>query len=277
MRHVVARYRKQLEQANLWADREIAMHRLLLAYYSDYAAHPIANARVLDVGCGWLAPQTILFHADGADAVGIDLEPTSLSWSFLDMLSSIRAQGVLRSGKLLIRHVFLDRVFFRQLTTRYSSCLKVRDVRTARMNAESTSFEAGRFDFIISNAVFEHIRHVERAVEEVKRLLSSRGIAAISIHLFPSLSGGHAPDELQAAEPWAHLRRGRTYGRQWLNRMGLLQYRTILAEHLCVLQEACTREGEELLSPELETELGAKGFTKEDLTTRGVTFISKKK
>ncbi|MEO0094108.1 MAG: methyltransferase domain-containing protein, partial [candidate division WOR-3 bacterium] len=90
------------------------------------------------------------------------------------------------------------------------------------------------FDFVFSRAVFEHINDVPAAVKEVNRVLSLNGIAVISIHLFPSLSGGHhlewaRPDQSPSTKvpPWDHLRDNNYPVDVYLNKLTINQYREI--------------------------------------------------
>ena len=53
--------------------------------------------------------------------------------------------------------------------------------------------------------------------------------------------------------------------------------RTVTAERAARVVQQLVVEGERHLTPELEAELGAKGYTREDLLTRTVTFLARKK
>jgi hypothetical protein len=121
-------------------------------------------------------------------------------------------------------------------------------------------------------------------VREVNRVLRPGGIAVITPHLFPSLSGGHNlewiwPDRQAAVnvEPWDHLRRNQHPAGAYMNRMKLGEYREHFGAEMKVIDESLFVEGARYLTPEIEAELGAKGYTREDLLTRTVTFFARKR
>ena len=120
-------------------------------------------------------------------------------------------------------------------------------------------------------------------MREVNRTLKPGGVALVRIHLFASPSGGHNPEWLRPnvkpsnrVPPWDHIRESRYPANAFLNRLNLEQYRSIFGEHLTILEEELSHEGEALLTDEILEEVRPKGYTKEDLTTRTVTFVATK-
>ena len=152
------------------------------------------------------------------------------------------------------------------------------------MNAAQLAFPDDSFDFIFSSLVFEHIDDVPAAVAEVNRVLRPDGTAWINIHLFPSLSGGHHKDWTDPRKwpspqvpPWDHLRENRYPADYSLNKLRLGDYRRIFAESLEVMEESLVKEGERILTPQLETELAQRGYPKDDLLVREVAFRCRKR
>jgi SAM-dependent methyltransferase len=180
--------------------------------------------------------------------------------------------------------VLFDRRFFHDLSKEYGRPISFKNLDVRIMDATAMDFADSTFDFIDSNAVFEHMNDVPAAVREMNRVLKPGGLAVVTPHLFPSLSGGHnlewrRPDAQAAknVEPWDHLRKNRHRVAAYMNGLKLSEYREHFHAAMDVIDEQLVVEGERHLTPELEAELGAKGYTREDLLTRTVTFLARKK
>jgi hypothetical protein len=133
-------------------------------------------------------------------------------------------------------------------------------------------------------AVFEHIEDVEGAAREAARVLKPSGAAVIVPHLFPSISGGHhlewsRPDTAPSTRvpPWDHLREHRFPANVYLNRLRRADYDRAFGERFRIEEAVEEREGEALLTPELERELGARGYTRDDLLTKTVTYFLRRR
>ena len=61
-----------------------------------------------------------------------------------------------------------------------------------------------------------------------------------------------------------------------MNRLRLEDFRKIFYQHLNVLDEDTFEEGDDQLTPERLENLTKKGYTRQDLLTRSVTFICRK-
>jgi SAM-dependent methyltransferase len=266
------------------ASHDIAYHRELIGYLEKYTGAAVNAARILDLGCGQTATQTALFHADGAKVTGIDVEVPTFAFGLGTFVRTLRLNGPERALKSLARHVLFDARFFGDLSKNYGREVSFKNLDVRVMDASAMEFHDSTFDFVASMAVFEHISDVPGALRELNRVLRPGGIAVITPHLFPSLSGGHclewlSPD-LKAApnvEPWDHLRKNEHPAGAYMNHMKLKEYRDHFRSALDVVEEKITTEGERYLTPELEAELTAKGYTREDLLTRTITFFARKK
>jgi SAM-dependent methyltransferase len=263
---------------------EVGYHRDLIGYRATYVETPLAQARILDLGCGQTATQTALFHADGAKVTGIDVEIATYAMGLRTFVRTLRRHGRERAFKSLARHVLFDRRFFHDLSKEYGRPISFKNLDVRIMDATAMDFADSTFDFIDSNAVFEHMNDVPAAVREMNRVLKPGGLAVVTPHLFPSLSGGHnlewrRPDAQAAknVEPWDHLRKNRHRVAAYMNGLKLSEYREHFHAAMDVIDEQLVVEGERHLTPELEAELGAKGYTREDLLTRTVTFLARKK
>jgi SAM-dependent methyltransferase len=266
------------------ADSQLIFHKRLTEIIETAFGPDPKPLRLLEIGCGQRASQTILFAADGFDAIGIDLEIPTFRITPRIFFRIVRWNGWERAFKSCCRHWLFDGDFFRRLTSRYGRPLDLDRVEVRIMNAARLEFPDDHFDFIYSSLVFEHIADVPAAVREVNRVLSPQGLVWINVHLFPSLSGGHHPDWTQSRHPadirvppWDHLRDNQYPVDSHLNRLRLADYRRIFHDRLTVLEERPRLETATVLTPELAELLLLKGYTQEDLLTREVTFLCRKK
>ena len=265
-------------------DSIIKFHYELSGIFNKYVNAEVEGAgKILEIGCGRTATQTALFKADGKDIVGIDMEIATYKMNFWDFIQVIRCNGVERAIKSLVRHLFFDKKYFSELSLKYSKPVSFENLDVRLMSATSLTFPDNYFDFVYSAWTFEHVDGVPAAIKEVNRVLKKSGIAYIAIHLFPSLSGGHhtdwiCPDKSSStkAPPWDHCLNNQYPVNTYLNKLCLRHYREIFKEHINVINEKITGEGEKYLSSELEEKLYEKGYTREDLLTRTVTFLCQK-
>jgi SAM-dependent methyltransferase len=256
----------------------------LTGLISTHVNQDFTKTKILEIGCGQRASQTILFQAEGAQAIGIDREVPTYHLSVKRFCRIMKINGWERALKSLFRHFFFDHQFFKELSRQFGKNLPPDAVNVCLLNAAQLSFPDDAFDFIFSSLVFEHIEDVPAAVAEVNRVLRPEGMAWINIHLFPSLSGGHHKDWTDPRKwpspkvpPWDHLRENRYPADHSLNKLRLRDYRRIFAESLEVLEESLVFEGEQILTPQLETELAQRGYPRDDLLVREVAFRCRKR
>ncbi len=265
-------------------DSQIRFHRKLTGLIKTYVKQDPPQTKILEIGCGQRASQTILLQAAGVHAIGIDMEVPTYQMGVRKFLRIIKISGWERALKSLFRHVFFDHQFFKELSRQFGQELPPDQVNIGVMNAAQLSFPDDAFDFIFSSLVFEHIGDVPGAVAEVTRVLRPEGTAWINIHLFPSLSGGHHKDWTDPRKwpsptvpPWDHLRENGYPADPSLNKLRLEDYRRIIADSLEVLEESLAVEGEEILTRALESELARKGYTRDELLVREVAFRCRKR
>jgi SAM-dependent methyltransferase len=265
-------------------DSQILFHKQLTELIRTHVNQDLSKVKILEIGCGQRASQTLLFQAEGAPAIGIDREVSTYQMSVKRFFRIIKINGWERALKSLFRHFFFDYQFFRELSRQSGNNLSPDRANFCLMNAAQLSFSEDAFDFIFSSLVFEHIDDVSAVVAEINRVLRPDGTAWINIHLFPSLSGGHHKDWTDPRKwpspkvpPWDHLRENRYPANTPLNKLRLRDYRRIFAESLGVIEESLVVEGEDILTPQLETELARRGYPKDDLLVREVAFRCRKR
>ena len=269
-----------------WATHDAEVYR---AFVDTVAAldRPIAQRRVLDIGCGANAPISLILHSSGVPVTGID-DYLGFRWGLgfkpSRYASYLREVGATRTARKMVGELLYDRHYYAALSRAIGSPLFEEGLDLRKMNAEQLAFADGSFDLIHSNATWEHLPNVAAANREVARVLRPGGLAYIEIHLFPSLSGGHdlpwivpGRTDLGGVTPWGHLRDPQWRAPVHLNRLRERDYR----HHF-----ECTRgleivqwrteytEGDQWLTKTLEGELS--DYSREELTKRSIIVVVRK-
>jgi SAM-dependent methyltransferase len=246
----------------------------------SHGQRPITDADVLEIGCGQRAAATLILHTLGARVIGIDYDYAEARFSWRGLLTSARENGFQRAVKTLVRHAFFDRRYYAEIERRLGRPLLRDDVDIRRMDACHLELPDDSIDYVISRSVFEHVHDVPAAAAEIRRVLRPGGVARLSIHLFPCLSGGHRmewayPDERPSATipPWDHLRERRFPPHVYLNELRESDYRSIFSRHFNIVDSSTTSEGVDRLTPELAHELSHYSF--EDLTHANLMLLLK--
>jgi SAM-dependent methyltransferase len=266
------------------AVNDIGHHKMLLGMIPACFGHERKNVKILDIGCGQIPKQIAMFKADGFDTVGIDMEVPTPLFSVSTLVRSFKSNGFERAIKSAARNILFDKMYRRNLSHNYGVNVTFHDLDIRVMSATEMSFDDDYFQFVFSDAVFEHIDNVNEATIELNRVLDKDGLARISIHLFPSISGGHHlewihPDTnpSRVVPPWDHLLDGKFKVNTYLNRHRLADYREIFGRYLQIVSEELRTEGAGLLTPQIAEILERKGFTRDDLLTRAVVFTCRKR
>lgn len=273
-------------RAGLFNDAKgmVDFHNHLLEVIATHLGADPAGMRILELGCGQTAVQTALFGADGADVTGIDIQAPTFKMNLTVLARVLRTGGIERAVKSVLRHVLFDRKTFAQLSRHYGGRVSHQRLDVRVMDASRLKFPDDCFDFVFSVFVFEHVADVAAALAELRRVLKPSGVAWINVHLFTSLSGGHNFEWIRADEapsqkvpPWDHLLDDTFPTGVYLNKLRLARWREFFSECLEVCSEEMLTEGEGILTPELAETLKRKGYTREELLTREVIFIARKR
>jgi len=236
--------------------------------------------RILDLGCGQLAPQTALFHADGHNVVGVDMEVPTYRMTPILLMKVLRINGLERALKSLVRHIFFDAKYFSKMQQLYGHPIALKELDIRVTDGKVLPFADHSFDFVISSCVFEHIADVPGVAKELARVIKPSGLIYLAIHLFPCLSGGHnlewhiTNDEQRTRQvpPWDHLRQVLFPPNTYLNRLKMEDYHRIFASTFTIVKEEVTIGGAWALTDALEQELRSKGYTREDLLSEMAFF-----
>ncbi len=246
--------------------RELEAARLRDAQVAPYLdlRQPLV---VLDLANGELQPQTQILKRRGYAVVGIDLvNRPEATWTI--------------SGRFVRRlYQFARWLFALHLPIAPTPVEPV----LLCANAAKLPFGAALFDLVTSTAAFEHFLDVPAVIAELYRVTRPGGVVFTSIHLFTSLSGGHnvqlmaLPMNLlpDGVEPWDHLRQRRLPFHVPLNQWRVSQYLAAFANYFEIVAHYChVREGEALLTPQLEAELG--DYSRDELTCGEFVIVARR-
>ncbi|GAA0584734.1 SAM-dependent methyltransferase [Rhizomicrobium electricum] len=260
-----------------------------------YCGKPLAKCRVLEIGYGTRPMRMLWLWHQGVDVHGVDLDYPLLRFSPARLFRMARTNGLERALKSAVRYLALDRRQYRAmrdalverkiLTPDVSFWGNFAD-RLAVRNAADPAYwaEAGRFDFIYSVDVFEHIPkpQVDAMVKAMAGALNPNGVALIRPDLFTGISGSHLPEWykerlgekfVRKAQPWDHLRANRYPANSYLNQMRLAEYEEIFDRYLSIAEKAPIDYGlgREYLTPEVRAEL--KDYSEDELLTNNIDYV----
>jgi ubiquinone/menaquinone biosynthesis C-methylase UbiE len=144
-------------------------------------------------------------------------------------------------------------------------------------------FPDSYFDLATSVAAFEHFLDVPAVVSELHRVIRPGGIVWVCVHLFTSPTGGHNLSFTEfplrtvpkGVDAWDHLRKRRLPFSVPLNELRRDQYLQMFERHFLVVKHNfLLREGEELLNPQIQSELAE--YSQDELTSVAYVIIARK-
>jgi len=241
----------------------------------------IEECNILEIGCGQRFALTLLFNTIGVKVIGIDTDYVNPSFSFKNLLLILRNNGVERFIKTVMRHMFYDRKYYRVIGKELGEPLNFNNIDIRLMDVCSLRFPNDYFDFIFSNAVFEHIYDVDRACEETCRVCKKGGVIYISVDLFTSISGGHnlewAHPDIKPSKkvpPWDHLREKLYTTHVYLNKLREKNYLDTFNRYFSIIDIEYEYEGEKYLTDDILKEL--KSYSRDELLKKTMKVIMKK-
>jgi len=268
------------------ADRFIKLFDNDLGHVEDIIG-PLAGKRVLEIGCGMNYPHMVMFQSLGCDVTGIDLEVVPPAEGFSGYLKYSRKHGRKKALRAFIYHYLLDRKIHSDIRRRLGRLGRKGPLDIRVMDAGKMQFADNTFDLIYSCATLEHVQDLSAVLSEIKRVLKPDGLAVLGFHLFASRTGGHAFDRDERTgkrvepPPWDHLRDNLFPTRLYLNKLRESDFRKAFDDQRFEMiqwrRAPSPPEDEKLLTPEIERELAAKGYTRDELLTTGVTAYVRKR
>ena len=174
------------EQYATAARKKLKRTRQLLAEFAQWGGH-IEDARVLDMGCGDSINSLLIALWPVESVVGIDME--------LPLLEPVERRDRVR---VLASHVCRHA----QLSGDIDEILGRLPIRLLKMDATSMAFGDASHDLLISRSAIEHIASVEKAFDEIARVVRPGGLIYLSTDPYFSPRGCHKSGIVDI--PWAH-------------------------------------------------------------------------
>jgi SAM-dependent methyltransferase len=252
-----------------------------------FGRQPLAQQRILEIGYGTRPFRLAWLWAAGLDVHGVDLDMPLRKLAPATIFEIARRNGFERAAKSVCRFLISDSHEWAGLAKAAPGRgINVPDDRLLVADASTVGFwsSVGRFGFIYSEDVFEHIPRdqLERLVAHMAEALRPGGLALIRPMVFTGICGGHHVDWYEHtfsrpmrrnSEPWEHLRQDRTPANTYLNRLTRANYRRLFEGHFRVLDEAVDKPGlgEQFMTPEIRRELAA--YDDDELFSNSVRFV----
>jgi hypothetical protein len=250
------------------------------------SGHPVANARVLEVGTGRLIEVPLGFYLAGAaSTVTVDLHRYLRAELVMASIAAMRPRArVLLEAFEPISSSGLDRRFTQLLACRsLSEVLELAHIGyLAPADARCLPLEAGSIDIHTSFTVFEHIPRASLIgiLKEASRVLTAKGVALHRI----DLSDHYAHDDSSIANinflrfsqrQWDHLA-GNRFG--YHNRLRPQDFRDLYLAAGHQIQDWSERRdqrSEELLRAGFQIDPMFDVHSREDLGVCGIRVISR--
>ncbi len=170
------------------ARKKLKRTRQILAEFAQWGGH-IEDAHVLDMGCGDSINSLLVALWPVESVVGIDME--------LSLLEAVERRDRVR---VLASHVCRQA----KLSGDIDEILDRLPIRLLKMDATSMAFGDASHDLLISRSAIEHIASVEKAFDEIARVVRPGGLIYLSTDPYFSPRGCHKSGIVDI--PWAHTR-----------------------------------------------------------------------
>jgi SAM-dependent methyltransferase len=240
------------------------------ARLSQVGVNP-ASGRLLDLACGPLAPQTLLFNSAGYQVTGADLHipprflaPAGLGQRFKKW-KHVRAWRKASAP------------YYAALAGQAGLTLTWKKARLELADLTRLPFPQRSFSAVICSGHLHHAPDVSALFSEVARVLTPGGVFVADFTPFAGPEGDL--QQLGSAQlPWGHLSRspGLSPGNFIFNKWRAGAYRAALAQYF-VIEQWLTEPDEAALArltPERRAALA--DYSEEELTCRQVSFTARK-
>lgn len=252
----------------------------------------LSDATVLIIGCGYRYPDVLLYSCFAKEVYGVDVLNIFFRDGFRPLYRYYRNKGKSIFYSLVVsfgKRAGLQKNYYDHISSTSQLTFDHSKLSLMSYDGEELPFEDNKFDFILSNAVLEHVQDLEVFFRELKRVTKPGGISYHLYHNFYSFSGGHYSSDLAIKNPWGHLRGIYDIDPDHLNKATPKQVLDDFAISFDInkvfqvdknhskkaVDERFQYEGQEWLSEDIRKELSQ--FSDEQLLTRSYLVIGIKK
>lgn len=228
---------------------------------------------ILDLACGPLASQTLLFNSVGYQIIGADLQ---IPPAYLPIAGP---KQWLKRGQYVKAWKAVTAPYYQTLAQQTGLKLNWSRVKIELADVTRLQFPNEHFTTVICLNHLQHAPHVEGLLAEAARVLKPNGLLLASIQPYPGLTGAFQP--VEPASAWNHLRRpGQRLpasATPLLNQCRETQYRTAFEKYFTI-EQWLTEQNEQALAyltQELRTELA--NYDEAELTRQQIIIVARKK
>jgi SAM-dependent methyltransferase len=227
------------------------------------------TVKILDLACGPLAPQTLLFNSAGYSTTGVDLQipPAYLPLPGLKFwLKRSRHSKAWQSATA---------AYYQALAQQARLKLTWKRVKIELADLTRLQFPDNSFQVVLCNNYLQHAPDVDSLLAEAARVLQSDGLLLADIRPYPALTG--AFQTLESTPAWDHLRHNFYDPSLPLNQWRESQYRATFETYFSIEQWLTEQDEEAVtqLTPEIRAEFA--NFSAEELTRQEVIVLARKK
>lgn len=238
----------------------------------EQAGVSLKTAKILDLACGPLATQTLLFNSAGGRVTGADLH---IPPAYLPATSF--AQRFLQRGKYIKAWQTATAPYHQALAQHSGLKLRWKGVKIELADLTRLPFPEGSFEGVICLNHLQHAPDVESLLAEAARVLKPGGVLVADIVPYPALNGAFSPDGTQ---PWSHLHRSHNSNQPYpaiiLNQWRESQYRDAFDKlfHIEVWESEQDPQAAAKLTSDIRAELA--GYAEAELTRRRIMVMVRK-
>lgn len=165
---------------------------------------PLEHASILDVGCGYHYPNVILFTENGFKIEGLDIIDIFYRDNIIKIIK-IYKFNLKQIIKILLKNIYFKMYYYYLQRFAEIDSINHNQYRLTTYDGKKMPYPDNSFDFVISNAVLEHVKDVYSFASEIYRVTKKGGCVIINYHNYYSFSGNHLDYELNRRYPWGHL------------------------------------------------------------------------
>jgi SAM-dependent methyltransferase len=232
----------------------------------------LKTAKILDLACGPLATQPLLFNSAGYKITGADLR---IPPAYLPLPGF---KQWFQRGKYVKAWQEATAAYYQALARHSNLNLTWGGVKIELADITRLKFPDNSFDVVICLNHLHHAPNIEGLLAEAARVLKPGGLLVAQIHPYAAFSGGFSPN---GAPAWSHLRQPEealpTDSTVILNQWRERQYQAALEQFFNLEQWQTEQDDQALahLTPAIRAELA--DYDEAELIRKQIIFLARRK
>ena len=227
------------------------------------------SVKILDLACGLLAPQTLLFNSAGYRTTGVDLH---IPPAYLPLPS---LKFWLKRNQHRKAWHSATAAYYQTLAQQAGLKPNSKKVKIELADLTRLQFPDNSFQVVLCSNYLQHAPDVDGLLAEAARVLQTGGLLLADIRPYPALTGAFRSPEF--TPPWDHLRHNFYDPSLPLNQWCESQYQAAFEKYF-VVEEWLTEQDEQavaVLTPEILIDFAS--YSQEELTRKEVVVLARKR